>query len=172
MGTCETSLRFINERSRKTDTRYSTEYSKFLRDGVTDEFIKPIVCVNDKNEPVATIRNGDAVICFNFRTDKVEITTVLTQEDKSEFEMNTLDLHYTTMTMYDKNFKNVNVIFEKDNLNNTLGQVIAENGLKKYVLPKQKNTRTYFFSGVEAEFEGEKRLMQTLRKSLLIYNPR
>ena len=75
-------------------------------EGVTDEFIKPIVCINDNDEPLATIKDGDAVICFNFRTDRCrQITTVLTQEDKSEFDMHTLDLHYTTMTMYDKNFK-------------------------------------------------------------------
>jgi 2,3-bisphosphoglycerate-independent phosphoglycerate mutase len=132
-------------------------------DGVTDEFIKPIVCVDDKGNPIATIKEGDAVICFNFRTDRCrEITTVLTQEDKSEFEMNTLDLHYTTMTMYDKNFKNVNVIFEKDNLNNTLGQVIAENGLKQIRIAETEKYPhvTFFFSGGrEAEFEGEKRLM-------------
>ena len=132
-------------------------------DDVTDEFIKPIVCVNDKYEPIARIKDGDAVICFNFRTDRCrEITTVLTQEDKSEFDMHTLDLHYTTMTMYDKNFKNVNVIFEKDNLNNTLGQVIAENGLKQIRIAETEKYPhvTFFFSGGrEAEFEGEKRLM-------------
>tara|TARA_B100000963_G_scaffold135678_1_gene118050 strand:- start:419 stop:1933 length:1515 start_codon:yes stop_codon:yes gene_type:complete len=132
-------------------------------DGVTDEFIKPIVCVNDKNDPVARIKDGDAVICFNFRTDRCrEITNVLTQEDMTEFDMHTLDLHYTTMTMYDKSFKKVNVIFEKDNLNNTLGQVIAENGLKQIRIAETEKYPhvTFFFSGGrETEFEGEKRLM-------------
>ena len=130
---------------------------------ITDEFIKPIVCVDDNDDPIARIQESDAVICFNFRTDRCrEITSVLTQEDKTEFQMEALVLHYTTMTMYDKNFKDVNVVFEKDNLNNTLGQVVAENGLKQIRIAETEKYPhvTFFFSGGrEAEFEGEKRLM-------------
>ena len=103
------------------------------------------------------------LLCAHVMTGKKTYEAiVLTQEDKSDFEMHTLDLHYTTMTMYDKNFKNVNVIFEKDNLNNTLGQVIAENGLKQIRIAETEKYPhvTFFFSGGrEAEFEGEKRLM-------------
>ena len=135
--------------------------------GVTDEFIKPIALTeNDKS--IATIKEGDAVICFNFRTDRCrEITTALTQKEMPEYGMQTLNLHYTTMTMYDKNFKDVNVIFEKDNLHNTLGQVVAENGLKQIRIAETEKYPhvTFFFSGGrEAEFEGEKRLMASSPK--------
>ena len=96
--------------------------------GVTDEFIKPIVSVDENDNPIATIKENDAVICFNFRTDRCrEITTVLTQKNMSDFEMNTLDLHYTTMTNYDNTYKNVNVIYDKENIKNTLGEVLEEN---------------------------------------------
>ena len=132
------------------------------QNGITDEFIKPIILTKN-NQPLTTIQDGDAVICFNFRTDRCrEITTALTQVDKPEFDMKPLNLHYTTMTMYDKTFKNVNVIFEKDNLNNTLGQVIAEKGLKQIRIAETEKYPhvTFFFSGGrEQEFEGEKRLM-------------
>ncbi|MDB3926773.1 2,3-bisphosphoglycerate-independent phosphoglycerate mutase [Flavobacteriales bacterium] len=135
--------------------------------GVTDEFIKPIALTeNDKS--IATIKEGDAVICFNFRTDRCrEITTALTQKEMPEYGMQTLNLHYTTMTMYDKNFKDVNIIFEKDNLHNTLGQVVAENGLKQIRIAETEKYPhvTFFFSGGrEAEFEGEKRLMASSPK--------
>jgi len=135
--------------------------------GVTDEFVKPIV-ITENGQAVATIKENDAVICFNFRTDRCrEITTVLTQKDMPEQAMQTLKLHYTTMTMYDKNYTDVNVIFEKDNLNNTLGQVIAEHGLKQIRIAETEKYPhvTFFFSGGrEAEFEGEKRLMASSPK--------
>ena len=131
-------------------------------EGITDEFIKPIVVVENK-KPVATIQDGDAVICFNFRTDRCrEITNALTQKDMPEYAMKALSLHYTTMTMYDKNFQNVHVIFEKDNLNNTIGEVISANGLKQIRIAETEKYPhvTFFFSGGrEIEFEGEKRLM-------------
>src|SRR5205085_5536431 len=98
---------------------------------ITDEFIKPTVIIeNDK--PVATIQDGDAAICFNFRTDRCrEITKALTQMEFPQQEMKPLQLHYTTMTEYDATFKNVHVIFETDNLNNTIGEIIEQNGLKQ-----------------------------------------
>ena len=87
---------------------------KSYDDGVTDEFIKPII---NQNVSCPNIQNGDAVICFNFRTDRCrEITEVLTQTDMPEFGMKKLDLHYTTMTQYDHKFKNVQVVFENDDL--------------------------------------------------------
>lgn len=135
--------------------------------GITDEFITPI-SITENGLSVATISEGDAVICFNFRTDRCrEITTALTQKNMPEHGMQTLKLHYTTMTMYDKNFKHVNVIFEKDNLHNTLGQVIAQNGKTQIRIAETEKYPhvTFFFSGGrEAEFEGEKRLMASSPK--------
>ena len=95
--------------------------------GVTDEFIKPIINNKLQTENYK-LKNGDAVICFNFRTDRCrEITQVLTQTDMHEYDMHALNLHYTTMTEYDKTFKNVHVIFDNDNLNNTLGEILQAN---------------------------------------------
>ncbi len=131
--------------------------------GVTDEFIKPIVSVNENNNPITTIKEGDAVICFNFRTDRCrEITTVLTQTNMPEFGMNTLNLHYTTMTNYDETYKNINVIYDKENIKNTLGEVLANNNKTQIRIAETEKYPhvTFFFSGGrEAEFMGEKRLM-------------
>ncbi len=132
-------------------------------EGVTDEFVIPTVIVGSNQQPVALIKNDDAVICFNFRTDRCrEITQVLTQEDKAEYGMSPLQLNYTTMTEYDKTYKNVHVMFETDNLNNTLGEVIAAQGLKQIRIAETEKYPhvTFFFSGGrEAIFEGEKRLI-------------
>ena len=130
---------------------------------VTDEFIKPTVITDASGKPVARIREGDAAICFNFRTDRCrEITQVLTQEDHPEFGMKHMDLHYTTMTEYDKTFKHVQVIFDNDNLNNTLGEVLARNGKKQIRIAETEKYPhvTFFFSGGrEQPFEGERRIM-------------
>lgn len=130
---------------------------------ITDEFILPTVMVDEAHQPLATIKNGDAVICFNFRTDRCrEITQVLTQNDYAALEMKHLQLHYTTMTEYDKTYKAVNVIFETDNLSNTLGEVIEQNGLKQVRAAETEKYPhvTFFFSGGrEKEFQGEKRIM-------------
>ena len=100
--------------------------------GITDEFIKPIAHIDKNDNPIGSILEDDVVICFNFRTDRCrEITTVLTQTNMPDFEMKKLNLHYTTMTNYDDTFQNVNVIFDKDNLHNTLGEVLADNGLSQ-----------------------------------------
>jgi 2,3-bisphosphoglycerate-independent phosphoglycerate mutase len=127
--------------------------------GVTDEFLKPII-----NSTIqATIKDGDVVICFNFRTDRCrEITQVLTQHDFPEQNMKALNLHYTTMTEYDATFKNVEVMFENDNLNNTLGEILAANGKKQIRLAETEKYPhvTFFFSGGrEKEFSGEKRMI-------------
>lgn len=133
------------------------------RNNVTDEFIKPTIVVDEAQQPLATIKDGDAVICFNFRTDRCrEITEVLTQKDFPEFGMKKLSLDYTTMTEYDKTFKGVHVIFENDNLNNTLGEVLQQNGLKQIRIAETEKYPhvTFFFSGGrEVPFEGEKRIM-------------
>lgn len=129
--------------------------------GVTDEFLKPLLLNSYKES--ALIKNGDAVICFNFRTDRCrEITRVLTQEDMPEFGMKKLSLDYTTMTEYDQTFQNVHVIFDTDNLNNTLGEVLARNGKKQIRIAETEKYPhvTFFFSGGrEVPFDGEKRIM-------------
>ncbi len=128
---------------------------------ITDEFIKPII--NTKVGAAGRIKDGDVAICFNFRTDRCrEITHVLTQEDHPEQNMHTLNLHYTTMTDYDKTFKGVHVIFENDNLNNTLGEVLEANGKKQIRIAETEKYPhvTFFFSGGrEKIFEGETRIM-------------
>lgn len=130
--------------------------------GVTDEFIEPLV-ISEHNEPLATIKDGDVVISFNFRTDRPrEISIALTQRDIHEFHMHALDLHYCTMTNYDASFKNVHVIFEKDNLSMTLGEVISTAGLTQVRIAETEKYPhvTFFFSGGrEIAFEGEERLL-------------
>lgn len=136
---------------------------KSYQENITDEFIKPTVIVDANGNPTATIQDGDAVICFNFRTDRCrEITKALTQLDFPQYNMHTLQLHYTTMTEYDATFKNVHVIFENDNLNHTLGEVIEANGLKQIRIAETEKYPhvTFFFSGGrEKPFEGESRIM-------------
>ncbi len=131
--------------------------------GVTDEFIKPIIATNGENQPVAAIAGGDVVLCFNFRTDRGrEITQALTQKDFPEHDMRKLNLYYVTMTNYDDKFQNVQVIFDKDNLRNTLGEVLAAAGRKQIRIAETEKYPhvTFFFSGGrENEFEGERRLM-------------
>lgn len=130
--------------------------------GVTDEFIKPTVIISGEH-PVATMHDGDAAICFNFRTDRCrEITRVLTQQDFPDQDMHPLQLDYTTMTEYDATFKNVHVIFENDNLENTLGAVIEQQGLRQIRIAETEKYPhvTFFFSGGrEKPFEGESRIM-------------
>ncbi len=129
----------------------------------TDEFIKPTVITAESGEPVATIKDGDVVLCFNYRTDRCrEITEVLTQQDFPDFGMKKLDLFYTTMAEYDRSFQKVNVIFSTDNLTNTLGEVLANNHLKQIRIAETEKYPhvTFFFSGGrETPFEGESRIM-------------
>lgn len=132
-------------------------------DGVTDEFIKPAVVVDANDKPIAVIEEGDVVLCFNFRTDRGrEITVALTQQDFHEQDMHKLNLHYVTMTNYDDSFVGVKVIFDKDNLNKTLGEVLADAGKKQIRIAETEKYPhvTFFFSGGrEKVFEGETRLM-------------
>lgn len=128
----------------------------------TDEFIEPIVIVED-GKPLAQIADGDVVICFNFRTDRPrEITQALTQQDFPEYQMNKLNLEYYTMTNYDKTYTNVGVIFEKDNLNQTIGEVLSKQGKSQVRIAETEKYPhvTFFFNGGrEAEFPGEKRIL-------------
>jgi 2,3-bisphosphoglycerate-independent phosphoglycerate mutase len=132
------------------------------RNAITDEFIKPVT-ITHNGIPVATIKNGDAVISFNFRTDRCrEITEVLTQESLHEFNMHSLNLHYVTMTNYDNSYKNVKVVYEKDNLQNTLGEIISKAGkIQLRIAETEKYPHvTFFFSGGrEKVFNGEERIM-------------
>jgi 2,3-bisphosphoglycerate-independent phosphoglycerate mutase len=136
---------------------------KSYSNGVTDEFIRPIVQVNGKGKPLGIIEDGDLVICFNFRTDRGrEITQALTQRDFEEYKMKKLNLQYITFTSYDETFKGIKVLFEKDNLHNTLGQVLAEHGKKQIRIAETEKYPhvTFFFSGGrEKEFEGEARIV-------------
>lgn len=126
-------------------------------ENITDEFIKPIICAKAK------IKEGDVVICFNFRTDRGrQITQALTQEDFPDEGMKKMDLHYVTMTNYDDSFEGVKVMFGKDNLTQTLGEVLQENGKTQIRIAETEKYPhvTFFFSGGREEpFEGEKRLL-------------
>ncbi len=144
----------VGENHSSATNAIKSSYNK----NITDEFIEPMLI--DKN---GMIEDGDTVICFNFRTDRCrEITIALTQKAFPEYNMKPLELNYYTMTNYDKSFKNVNVIFDKENLNNTLGQVISNNHLKQIRIAETEKYPhvTFFFSGGrEKEFSGEKRIL-------------
>ncbi|MBL0341059.1 MAG: 2,3-bisphosphoglycerate-independent phosphoglycerate mutase [Bacteroidetes bacterium] len=131
-------------------------------EGVTDEFVMP-VCIVENTTPIALIKEGDAVISFNFRTDRCrEITEVLTQASKPDFEMHKLNLYYVTMTNYDQHFTNVKIVYEKDNLVNTLGEVIAANNKTQLRIAETEKYPhvTFFFSGGREDvFPGENRIM-------------
>ena len=144
-------------------TDATTAMKDCYANNITDEFIKPIVIIDKNEQPLAKIEDGDAVISFNFRTDRCrEITEVLTQQDFQEFGMHKLRLDYTTMTEYDSTFNNVHVIFKNDNLTNTLGEVLAQEGKTQIRIAETEKYPhvTFFFSGGREEpFEGEKRII-------------
>lgn len=131
--------------------------------GVTDEFIGPSVITDEQNKPLAVIEENDVVVCFNFRTDRLrEITTVLTQKDIPEYGMHSLPLYYVTMTRYDEKFENIRVIFDNENLHQTLGEIIASAGLKQIRIAETEKYPhvTFFFSGGrETPFENERRIL-------------
>ena len=133
------------------------------KENITDEFIAPTVITDKNGQPLGLINEGDAVICFNFRTDRCrEITKVLTQQDMPEYEMKKLTLHYTTMTVYDKTFQNVYSIFDNANISNTLGEILEKHHLKQIRIAETEKYPhvTFFFSGGrEVPFDGEKRIM-------------
>lgn len=136
---------------------------KSYNEDTTDEFIKPIIQVDDDGKPIGTIQEDDVVICFNFRTDRLrEITTVLTQKDMPDEGMKTIPLHYLTMTNYDKSFKGVKVVYDKPFIKNTMGEIVANAGKKQIRIAETEKYAhvTFFFNGGrEDEFEGEKRIM-------------
>ena len=142
--------------------------------GITDEFIEPILVTKEDGSPVATIEEGDVVLCFNFRTDRGrEITEALTQKDFAEQGMHKLNLYYLTLTNYDDAFVGVKVIYDKDNLVNTLGEVLSGAGKTQIRIAETEKYPhvTFFFSGGrELPFTGEKRLMCASPKDVKTYD--
>jgi len=142
-----------------TTNIFSAVTTSYQKD-ITDEFLMPII---NAETPDSSIIDGDAVICFNFRTDRCrEITEALTQKAFPEYNMEPLKLNYTTMTLYDHTFKNIHVIFQKDDLINTLGEVLAKNNKQQIRIAeteKYPHVSFFFSGGREKPFEGEKRIM-------------
>lgn len=132
-------------------------------ENVTDEFIKPIVMVDENNQPKATIKEDDVVIFFNFRTDRGrQLTEALSQKDFPDFNMKKLPLYFVTLTNYDDTFKNINVVYDSKNIENTLGEVLEKANKKQIRIAETEKYPhvTFFFSGGrEKEFDGEKRLL-------------
>lgn len=135
---------------------------------ITDEFIEPIVMINENDNPIATIQNDDVVIFFNFRTDRGrQLTEVLTQFDCHEQNMHKLNLYYVTMTNYDDNFVGIHVIYDKENITETLGEVLEKNHKKQIRIAETEKYPhvTFFFSGGrELPFVGETRILKNSPK--------
>jgi 2,3-bisphosphoglycerate-independent phosphoglycerate mutase len=149
----------VNGIGEKTDNVLAA-VKKSYEEKVTDEFIKPII---NTQLQTPSIKDGDVVICFNFRTDRCrEITQVLTQTDFPDFGMTKLNLHYTTMTQYDHTYKNVHVVFENDDLKNTLGEILEQHNKTQIRIAeteKYPHVSFFFSGGREKEFVGERRIM-------------
>jgi len=130
---------------------------------VTDEFIEPIVLTDANGVPLAKIKEDDVVIFFNFRTDRGrELTHVLSQENMHELNMHKLNLYYVTMTNYDDSFKKVHVVYDKENIKETLGEILANNGKKQIRIAETEKYPhvTFFFNGGrEVPFDGEQRIL-------------
>ncbi len=136
---------------------------KSYDEGVTDEFIKPLVMTDSNNEPMAQVKDGDVIIFFNFRTDRGrELTQALSQQDFHEQNMHKLDLYYVTMTNYDESFKGTKIIFNKENIKDTLGETLAKHGKKQIRIAETEKYPhvTFFFNGGREEpFDGEQRIL-------------
>ena len=136
--------------------------------GTTDEFLKPIIVTEKNDEPIAKIKDDDVVLFFNFRTDRGrQLTQALCQSDFTDQDMLSLNLHYVTMTNYDQNFKNIQVIFDKENIDQTLGEVLEKNGKTQLRIAETEKYPhvTFFFSGGrEKPFIGEKRILKNSPK--------
>ena len=130
---------------------------------ITDEFIKPIIMVDENDKPKASIKKDDVVIFFNFRTDRGrQLTEVLSQNDNEKFNMHKIPLYFVTLTNYDKTFKDIKVVYNSDNIKNTLGEVLERANKKQIRIAETEKYPhvTFFFSGGrEKEFNGEKRLL-------------
>ena len=157
----------VNAEGEKSSNLISSIENNYAN-GCTDEFIKPIIKVDSNNQPISRIKNDDVVIFFNFRTDRGrELTKVLSQEDNLEFNMKKLNLHYVTMTNYDNTFSNINVVFNKSNLDNTLGEILEKNNKNQLRISETEKYPhvTFFFSGGrENIFKGESRILKNSPK--------
>ena len=133
------------------------------QEDITDEFIKPIIMVDENDRPKASIKKDDVVIFFNFRTDRGrQLTEVLSQNDNEKFNMHKIPLYFVTLTNYDKTFKDIKVVYNSDNIENTLGEVLERANKKQIRIAETEKYPhvTFFFSGGrEKEFDGEKRLL-------------
>jgi 2,3-bisphosphoglycerate-independent phosphoglycerate mutase len=131
--------------------------------GVTDEFMKALVVTDEKGKPLGTIKEGDVIVFFNFRNDRAkELTIALTQKDMPEYEMKTIPLHYCTMTPYDATFKGLHIIYDKENANNTIGEILSNAGKKQLRIAETEKYAhvTFFFSGGrEEKFTNEERIL-------------
>jgi 2,3-bisphosphoglycerate-independent phosphoglycerate mutase len=147
----------------ETSTNAINSIQKSYDNKITDEFIKPIIMVDESNHPKGLIKEDDVVIFFNFRTDRGrQLTEVLSQKDHLEFSMYKKSLYFVTLTNYDKTFKNIKVVYNSENIENTLGEVL-ETAKKKQIriaeTEKYPHVTFFFSGGREKEFIGEKRLL-------------
>ncbi len=152
----------INGKGTKTKD-FKNSIKKNYDKGITDEFINPLIKVDENNSPIGKISGGDVVIFYNFRNDRVrQLTEVLSQNKNIESNMDPLNLLYITMTKYDEKFKNISILFDKDNLVDTLGEVISkENKTQLRIAETEKYPHvTFFFNGGnENPFPGEERIL-------------
>ena len=157
----------VNAKGEKSSNLISSIENNYSN-GCTDEFIKPIIKVDSNNQPLSRVKNDDVVIFFNFRTDRGrELTKVLSQKDNLEFDMKKLNLHFVTMTNYDNTFSNIKVIFNKSNLNNTLGEILEKsnkNQLRISETEKYPHVTFFFSGGRENIFRGESRILKNSPK--------
>jgi 2,3-bisphosphoglycerate-independent phosphoglycerate mutase len=157
----------VNAKGEKSSNLISSIENNYAN-GCTDEFIKPIIKVDSNNQPLSRVKNDDVVIFFNFRTDRGrELTKVLSQKDNLEFDMKKLNLHFVTMTNYDNTFFNIKVIFNKSNLNNTLGEILEKsnkNQLRISETEKYPHVTFFFSGGRENIFRGESRILKNSPK--------
>ena len=145
-------------------TSSSQAIEKNYGDNITDEFLRPSIITDKDSVPIATIKEGDAVLCFNFRTDRGrQISQALTQENFEVQNMRALNLYYATMTEYDETYKNIHILFLTHHTLNTLGEIIRHAGLKQLRSAETEKYPhvTFFFSGGREEpFKGETRIME------------
>ena len=149
----------IGERSRNIVESIKKSYDL----GISDEFLKPIVMENEYNKPIAKIEEEDVVVFFNFRTDRCrQLTNVISQKSIKELNLNPLKLHLLTMTNYDNSFSNINIIFDKENIKETLGEILSREGkiqIRIAETEKYPHVTFFFNGGRENPFSGEERIL-------------
>ncbi|WP_394758112.1 2,3-bisphosphoglycerate-independent phosphoglycerate mutase, partial [Flavobacterium sp.] len=157
----------VNGSGTKT-TNFIESIAKSYQNDITDEFLQPMVMVDYNNNQITTIQDNDVVIFFNFRTDRGrELTEALSQQDFHEQNMHKLNLYYVTLTNYDETFENVKVVYNKDNITETLGEVLEKANKKQIRIAETEKYPhvTFFFSGGrEQPFIGESRILKNSPK--------